>query len=251
MSSEVLFIVEGVATEPTLVNKIINTLRIGEEIKYFCYGTTIHELYKELEDDLDDALDICLVLREKETDTGKRKILSKQYGAIYLIFDFDPHYREADIENLVAMKKLFNDPLNKGLLLINYPMIEAFKHLNKMPDYNFNNLTVSIEEIKDYKKLIHHCSYYHDYTCYSRHQIINIIFHHGVKLNYLVNAKIAFPNYDEFERIVKDENFCRKQYENYQNDSLQVVATFFYFLFDLKAKPFYEEINCLSFEDMK
>lgn len=248
MSSDILFIVEGETTEPTIINKIIATLKIREKSNCFCYGTSIHRLYKELENDLDDSLDICLVLKEKETDEEKRIILGKEYGAIYLIFDFDPHWRGVDINSLVKMKRLFNDSLEKGLLLINYPMIEAFKHINKMPDRSFIDKTVSITDIEQYKKLVHADSSYRNLTSYNMHIIINIIFHHGVKLNYLINGKETFPSYDEFERIVKDESFCETQYENYQNNALQVVATFFYFIFDLKPRTFYEEVECMSFD---
>jgi hypothetical protein len=52
------------------------------------------------------------------------------------------------------MLKYFNDSTNQGKLFINYPMMESYKHFNKLPDDGFKERIIKAGEIKDYKEIV-------------------------------------------------------------------------------------------------
>lgn len=143
-SETILFIVEGAKHEPSLIEKINKIYKFKYDIEIYSYKNPIYELIDKLYEELvkDEYLDILLLLKEYETSKREKQKLSKLYTGIYLIFDFEPHYPKFDIKRLIMFKKFFNESLDGGLLLINYPMIEAFKHLKEMPDNEFKNRTI-------------------------------------------------------------------------------------------------------------
>lgn len=56
------------------------------------------------------------------------------------------------------MQKFFTDATDMGKLYINYPMIESYKHLKKLPDYDYSErkIPVSLQPGKKYKALVDH-----------------------------------------------------------------------------------------------
>lgn len=242
-TADILFIVEGKVAEPTLIDKLLYVFNIHEKYTIYSYETSIYELYEELL--LDEDLDVALTLREKERDKRKKKKLSNKFLAIYLIFDFEPHDRKFDIEKIIKLNSFFNDPLEHGLLLINYPMVESFKHISSMPDENFINKCITKTEARKYKQLVGSESKYTNINVFhpSNDIALNIIIHHMLKLNYLNNKILDLPNFKELTDIINSEQFVKNQFNAYNNDSLPVVSTIYYFLVDLKQTTFYELIN--------
>lgn len=241
VNEKVLFIVEGEKDEPKLIKSINDALYFAGGIEVYSYKTSIHELYEELS--FDDDLDLPLVLREKETDRLSKELLSNDFSAIYLIFDFEPHYQKFDIDNLIEMQKFFNSSLDKGLLLINYPMLESFKHLKGLPDMEFLTKTVSKEEVSNYKEIVGRESEHYDHTKYHNLVVKEIIIHHLIKMNLLINNKKEIPTSSEVESMICNYEFTEKQYENYLEDKLYVLATMFYYLIELMPKSFYGELQ--------
>lgn len=246
MASEtVLFIVEGQKDEPNLIKAINKALYYKDKIDIYSYNTSIYELYDKLlsEYDFDDHIDFPLILRSMETDWQKRELLSKNFSAIYLIFDFEPHYPKFNIENLIRLQKYFNDSLDKGLLLINYPMLEAFRHLKQLPDKDFLTKTVTKEEVKRYKELVNNESNLQNLACYYNEDVKKIIIHHLIKLNIFFNGKKEVPNFEEVQAMVCDSDFTKKQFQNYQDDKLIVLSMIFYYIIEMLPKSFYQELD--------
>lgn len=241
VNEKVLFIVEGEKDEAKLIRTINDALHFTGGIEVYSYKTSIHELYEELS--FDDDLDLPLVLREKETDRLSKKLLSNDFSAIYLIFDFEPHYPKFDIDNLIKMQKFFNSSLDGGLLLINYPMLESFKHLNDLPDKKFLTKSVSKEEVTKYKEIVGQESKHYDQTKYHNLLVKEIMIHHLIKMNLLINNKNEIPTSYEMESMICDYEFTEKQHENYLKDKLYVLSTMFYYLIELMPKSFYEELQ--------
>lgn len=250
MKSEVLFIVEGESSEPELINLINTKLNIDNNLNtnIYSYGTSIYELYEELK--MDEYLDIALHLRSKETNKRKRELLSKKFQAIYLIFDFEPHYQKFDIDKIIEMNDFFNNSLERGLLLINYPMLESYKHISKMPDKEFLYRTITRDEARKYKEVVGKESFYTDISLYNRRMIMEQIIHHLIKLNYLIKGNKAMPNHEEVEELINDNNFIKQQFFDYKKDLLNVVSTVYYYLLELKPKTFYDELMLPITDDL-
>lgn len=83
--------------------------------------------------------------------------MSKTYfSAIYLIFDFDPHYQKYSDKTILNILNFFSNETENGKLYINYPMVEAFYHLSSLPDYTYNNKRIPYPFLsgKEYKRLV-------------------------------------------------------------------------------------------------
>lgn len=238
---DILFIVEGKKTEPLLVDSFNKHLSLGTKTNIFVYGTTIYDLYDKLSED--DYLNIALFLKSIAKNKRDREMLSKSFQGIYLIFDFDPHHELFCIEKIKKMQKYFNESIDRGLLLINYPMIEAFKHLKTIPDFEFIDRTISKENVLKYKELVGRESNYTNHTKYNRYIIILIILHHIIKISYIVNNEKKLPSLNELEELIKSETLIDKQYERYLNDNLSVVACFFFYVLEMKGAHFYTEFD--------
>jgi hypothetical protein len=89
------------------------------------FTTSIYELFEPL-------------IQNKEFDSLPAYLQSKKlfafpvgtrpqdyFSLIYLVFDFDPKYHLYSPEKIKALQTYFNDETQKGLLYINYPMLEA------------------------------------------------------------------------------------------------------------------------------
>ncbi len=237
----ILFIVEGESAEPKLIRMINKNFGLGDEHNIYPYKTTIHTLYDDLV--LDEYLQVNLLLSEKTTHKGDKKMLSMHFMAIYLVFDFDPHHPKYNLEHLLEMVSFFNDPLDKGLLLINYPMIEAHRHHKIMPDLSFLDRTITKDEVLRYKELVGCESDYTAINRYHRRIIIEQLVHHLVKLNYLVTNEKSIPEIKEMYKLISNLDFIIKQDENYYNNRLYVLSTVFFYLIDLKPKTFYDEVK--------
>lgn len=238
---KVLFIVEGEKDEPKLIETINKSLYFDGKIEIYSYKTSIHQLYKELY--LDDDLELPLLLKEKETDKSLKEMLSNDFSAVYLIFDFEPHHKEFNIENLIKLQLFFNDSLEKGLLLINYPMLESFRHLKELPDKEFLTKTVNKEEVKKYKELVGLESKHSDPTNYHNELVKNLIIHHLIKMNIVINETKELPSPKKTSEMVCCDKFAKKQYNNYLEDKLYVLSTLFYYLIELMPTSFYEELK--------
>lgn len=245
---DVLFIVEGEVTEPNLIHKINSLVGVSEDIHVYPYRTSIYELYDELV--MDENLDVALLLRSKATDKSIKEMLSKDFVAIYLVFDFEPHYHKFSIEKIIRLRQFFDDSLSFGLLLINYPMIESYKHVAKMPDKCFLSRAVTRDEIRRYKAVVGLKSAYTNLTVYHRETVFNLIVHHLIKMNLLLLNTLSMPRTEEIDFMIRDTNFIHQQHLNYLDDKLYVLSTIFYYLIELKPKSFYDEFFLPIVDDL-
>lgn len=243
LENEILFIVEGAVDEPEIIKLINDKLNIGENlnINIYSYQTSIYELYEDLV--IDEYLDIVLHLRSKEEDKRQKEMLSKNFQAIYLIFDFEPQYQKFDVNRIIELNNFFNNSLEPGMLLINYPMLESYKHIGKMPDQDFLTKTITKKEVSKYKEIVGAESFYTNHSLYHRSLMMEQIIHHLIKLNYLINNVKTMPKYADIEGLINNEGFIRSQYEAYENNALYVVSTVYYYLIELKPKSFYDELQ--------
>ena len=201
--SNILFITEGLVDEVNFINAIYNVCYKSKKYNIYSYKTTIHTLVSKLfvNGKIDKDLDIRLTLKENETDEEKREILSKTYSDIFLVFDLDPHHDNVKFKKIKMMLENFNDSTDKGKLYINYPMLQSFKHLRKMPDNEFKDRKVMLKDIAKYKNISSKESDYDNLTQYNYPILISIAIHHLKKFNYILNGEYEIPDIEGFFKL--------------------------------------------------
>lgn len=199
-SKRILFIVEGETDEPEFIEQVKSVLFSDYDIDYYTYKTSIHDLvdYLCVDGEFDTDIDIKLALANLDKNEEQKEVLNKKYTDIFLIFDMEPHYQKQRFDQICEMLKFYNDSGDNGKLYINYPMMQSYKHLNEMPDLQFEHKTVSVEEVQNYKALVGTESKYQDLKKYTYEIIMSICAHHLKKMNYILNKSFDVPNLDTF-----------------------------------------------------
>ena len=198
MAKKILLIVEGDNDEVKFLRGIFNKCMKKTEYKIYSYRTTIHVLAQELYGHYNDFdkgdVDIKLVLASLEEDTKKRKLLHDAYSDVFLVFDFEPQHDHPHFDTIKRMINYFNDSTNQGKLFINYPMIQSYKHFDRLPCHIFENLEVSIAEVKRYKELVGNISGFTDLNKYDYVTFYSIAVHQLKKA-----YKIVYGTYELFD----------------------------------------------------
>lgn len=99
-------------------------------------------------------LDLVLWLREYANDRNE-EFPRGRFTDVFLIFDMDPH--DQNYNNGIHIKNamnLFTESSERGLLLINYPMIQSYKHMKELSDNSYLESVVDFNGIRDYKHLV-------------------------------------------------------------------------------------------------
>lgn len=178
---DLLFITEGEIDEPKVIEKFLNKCIFNVEYTIYSYSTTIHTLAKMIfnkKGEIDEELDIKKVLKEQENNLAKRKILEKDYTDIILVFDFEPHYNSPEFEKVGKMLEYFSDSADMGKLYINYPMMQSYKHIKRLPDNEFKNRIVETMDASNYKKIVEKESKLKKLKDYNFPVCMQIIVHH-------------------------------------------------------------------------
>lgn len=109
---------------------------------------------------------------------------------------YDRHNKKNNI-SLKAKEFEYNDETSRlGKIYINYPMIESYYHLEKLPDPNYNDRTISLENLNGttYKKLVNTTS------CIKKNKfnevdISYVIMHNYNKAKYITGNKSKEVDY--------------------------------------------------------
>lgn len=234
MSKNILAIVEGDSKEPELLKKLFDIYNITDR-EIFSYGATIYDLYDKIEKEYGlEYEDIDIVLFLKSLNNEKyNEILDKRYTDIILIFDFDPQDNRYSNEKLKFMMKVFSNSMERGRLYINYPMVEAFYHINNLNTEQFLESTVTVGEIRTYKNIV------------SMSSCIN----QNSKLNKDTASRIIQLNVKKLEKIIDmdiDEDLYLSLYilmeKQIQMLSMEnkfyILATFEFVLYEYNSKIF-------------
>lgn len=125
------------------------------------YGTNIYQLYADIVREYgeqwaeeNEDIDLPFVISKKQyPDKLRYKI---DFINIILVFDYERHDFKFSEEKILKMQKYFSDATDMGKLYVNYPMIESYQHLCKLPDdeYAERKISVSLQPGKKYKELV-------------------------------------------------------------------------------------------------
>ena len=155
MIRKILLIVEGEDTEVKILGSESHGLLslIGTNCLIVPFKNPIYELYDAyINGEYDDLVSY---LRHEKGLKIDDNILSKNaFSAIYLVFDFEPQYQKYSDDKIKNLLSLFNDETELGKLYINYPMVESYYYLKSLPDLEYKDRVVVLNDLKgrNYKK---------------------------------------------------------------------------------------------------
>jgi len=248
MAKKVLFIVEGYNDEPDLIAKMYSACFLGkpDDYEFYIFDTNIHQLAPKLIVDgkVDEDLDLKLVLRSEESNPDRLNILSQKYSDIYMIFDFDPQQRNADLRNIEILLSYFTDSTEMGKLFINYPMMQSYKHLTALPDLSFVGKTADHSEVLHYKELVDAQSLAElkQVKKYTFETFVSIATHHLRQCLYILNGSTADPSVQEYLDIDFSVLFEKQLNMWIHNDSCYVLNTSLFILIDYMPEKFFQQI---------
>lgn len=243
---DLLFITEGEKDEPRFINKYLKVCIPNVEYTIYSYSTTIHTLAKGIfnkEGEIDKDLDIKNVLKEQEQDLVKRRVLEKDYTDIILVFDFEPHCNSPEFEKIGKMIEYFNDSSNMGKLYINYPMMQSYKHLKSLPDNEFKDRKINTIDASNYKNIVDKESNFKKMKGYNFPILMQIIGHHLMKVNYILNNKYLMMDKIEFSNLKYKKIYDIEIEHNQKDQWVDVLNTFILFSVEFNPSVMIDKIN--------
>ena len=247
MSKKILLIVEGESDEVKFIKGLFEKCFRNAEYQFYSYKATIHTLAQELYNkypDFDEGdIDIRLVLASLESDKGKKEFLLSKYSDIYMVFDFEPQHDHKHFDTVRRMVSYFNDSTNQGKLFINYPMMQAYKHFDRLPCPSFEFCEVSIDQAKDYKRHIGEISNFTDLTKYTYVTYFSIAVHHLKKAKKIIKGVYTLPTPSEYLNFNATQIFDHQVqlFETAQN--ISVLNTCIFALVDFVPSKFFAFVS--------
>ena len=200
----ILFIVEGSNDEPKFICRLFDVCNMGS-FNTYSYNTNIHVLANHLRIDYpdfdEDVTDLLAILRSYESNPDKLKILNKEYTDIFLIFDLDPQDHMINFTMIKRILDYYIDSTNQGKLFINYPMMQSYKHFKILPDDNFKNLRINLEQCRSYKYMVEEYSKYTNVDVYDYITFVSLAVHHLRKANYILNGVYSETSMEEYLKM--------------------------------------------------
>ncbi len=196
--SKILFICEGEKTEKKFCNLIIEKYFIQnqKEKEYVAFKTNIYGLYDEMAKDKDlDVVSLIMERAKQQRDMyNYNKLKRGNFAEIYLIFDFDPHAPQYDDTKIKEMVNFFDNETTNGKLYVNYPMFESFKHFKSLPDVQYNNYTVKLEQCINYKEYVDGISKINHFNDIDEQKLSTIVCQNLKKYSFLSSKNISNYN---------------------------------------------------------
>lgn len=188
----ILLVVEGQVAEPRILGSATHGILslIGSDYNIHPFANSIYELYEAYRNGEYDNL-VSFLRAEKGLKLSSNVLSRDAFSAIYLVFDYEPHYQKYSDEVIKDLLNVFDNETDQGKLYINYPMVEAYYDLHApLPDYAFFERCVSLEGFsgKDYKRSINLSTCFNK-SCITSKELAFIIWHHYVKAKKITSCK--------------------------------------------------------------
>lgn len=135
------------------ININMNDVLIYETNIYMLYDNIVKE-YGAGWAQKNDDIDLPYVISKKQRlDIPQYK---EDFTNILLVFDYERHDTNFSEEKIMNMQSCLVDAADMGKLYINYPMIESYQHLRRLPDRDYaeRKIPVSLQPGKRYKSLV-------------------------------------------------------------------------------------------------
>lgn len=197
--AKILFVVEGEVAEVSFLKSFQKYIPIDIEEEIVTYRTNIYQLYSSLFREGEGA-DLIRVLKNREKDEKKREVLNQPFVEVYLLFDYDLHDSQYTDTKILELMDYFDNSTENGLLLLNYPMLESYRHLKKIPDYEYRHRSVKLIDVPHYKYTVKHEGFFYDVP--NQRIMYEIVRHNIDKLNYINHHR---TNVFTLEADIEDE----------------------------------------------
>ena len=138
------------------------------------------------------------------------------------------------------MMDYFRESSDAGKLYINYPMIEAFYHMEQIPDVKYNSYVVSLQMLKErkYKACVQAVNRNHDYTKFAVDRAeCNAVIKQNIEKAFLITEE-----YDVRIGDLPDEiEVLNKQLKKLNEDNeLYVLCTCVFYIAEYNSEFIYE-----------
>ena len=237
MSKKILLIVEGDSDEVKFLRGLFKKCNKKTEYKIYSYRTNIHVLAQEIFNNYNDFdegyIDVKLILASLENDKKRKRLLYENYSDIYMIFDFDPQHDHPHFDTIRRMISYFSDSTLQGKLFLNYPMMQSFKHFDQLPCLSFENLEVTLDEIKKYKEMVGKVSGFTDLTKY------NYITYYSIA----VHGVYEIPNIDDYWELDYCKIYDFELVSFTERKTISVLNTCVFSLIDFAPNNFFSFIK--------
>ena len=248
MPKKVLVITEGPRDELHLLKSICLDLGVAD-VNFYSYKTDFHNFARIMLPNgalkPDNTIDLLLELKSHEADEKEREILSGIYTDVYIVFDFDPHVSKPEFEKILALAKYFTSSSDMGRLFVNYPMLQSYRHLKKLPDTEYAERTVSMAEIFGYKELVFsegvaELQSTHEYN---HIQLMEIAAHNYIKREKML-GRTGEIQLDSKYNVLDDIKILEIELSELEkNNRCYVLNTSSLMYLDYSPKKFFAEIN--------
>ncbi|MBR6395293.1 MAG: hypothetical protein IKS13_10830 [Ruminococcus sp.] len=267
---KILLLVEGKSTEVNLFSRIIDCFPEIDIKKdnIIVYNTNLFALNQSLIKEFgnewnEEEIDFLSFLKSSPNTKGQITNLKNytsgvdisdfKFTDIFLIFDYERQDPLFDTNRIKKMLSFWNESTENGLLYINYPMIEAYKHLKApLPDIGYLSkkctcpMLFSKENKKNkYKQVVGNESSFTDLNNYTRELFRNFVIHNLCKASTITKgttdisdsiAKQYWENID-YNEILDVENFYSNSKEY---GFVYVLATCLFFIPEYNSKLIFE-----------
>lgn len=252
MTSYVLCIFEGRKTEQNIANNLCAHL-LNDDNKVILrasYGFNLYQLYEEIsKDEFFDTYEVIveqLTARNNHLGPEEQKVLEiidpTKISDTYLFFDYDCHCSNADNNKLAAMLKTFDDPQERGLLCVSYPMVEAIRH-QKTAEYQ--EVLYPIEQLAGYKSWLNGNQEldkkYFNWGLYDLDVWSEITQQHLARANFLVSNTLSLPDYQLEQQLI----FNKQLEKHIPQHKVAVISAFPLMLFDYYGKCLIERLQTI------
>ena len=241
--SKVLVVVEGEKTDARLMENLFSFFpELSSKYQIVAYRTNIYTLYQEffLKDTDPEDLDLIQVLKSHEQDPIKKAIFDNKYTDILLIFDLDPQDTLFSAHKILQMQSYFTESSDMGKLYLNYPMVESFYHMRSIPDADYSERIVKMDELtaKKYKLRVNQESFRRNYRkfCTSRADLTIVILQNIKKVRWLLNEIDPSPEWKEIDFL----GLLSHQLSCIDEGFLYVVCTCVMYIYDYNHKLLYQ-----------
>ena len=223
----ILLLVEGRKREVQLFKKMLEAfpeIGISPE-NIISFETNIWVLYGKLikefgQDWYTQGIDFLTFLQNPSIGMN---LNGKAFSDIYLVFDYerqDSNFSDIGLEHMMSF---FNNSTENGLLFINYPMVESYKHIKDFPDYDYLTRKCNFADIKEYKKTVGEYSAFNHLTCLDSSFFKEVVKYNLCKCS-LITKKISQSNYE----MIYDNG----QVRNITNELIYQIASEYWFKMD-------------------
>ncbi|MBR3668080.1 MAG: hypothetical protein IKN66_13185 [Ruminococcus sp.] len=273
---KILLLVEGKTSEVELFNKIIDCFPEIPVTKQdvLVYNTSLWALNNALTKEFGnewykEEIDFIEFLKSSPITQGQLIRLQSEsnqkteeffadlrFRDIFLIFDYERQDHYFNEELIKEMLSFWSESSENGLLYINYPMIEAYKHIKKgLPDVEYltrkcdcSILFCQENQKNKYKQIVAKESSFTDLRKYTRELFRSFVIHNLCKASSItkgsseltvLNAEQYWKNID-YSEILEVQNQCSS---DAATGFVYVLATCLFFIPEYNSRLIFDKVE--------